>query len=182
CGASPHLLSPSLPHNHPAPPPAVPPSLHDALPIFSMMKGLPSRSESHCPMGRAIVSVAPPGGNPTTIRTGRVGYACALARDDISGSTAAPAPRRRSRRRQSFIAPLPFASSALDVRSLEDCSRNATRHFCKKKGPACGTTRKQGRAPIVAPLHGPSGGAADNPAGAPQRGQGGVPGGVVGRR
>ena len=35
--------------------------------------GWPSRSDSHCPIRRARMSVPPPGGKPTTIRTGRDG-------------------------------------------------------------------------------------------------------------
>ena len=40
---------------------------------FSMTSCWPSRSDNHCPMSRAVMSVPPPGGNPTTKRTGRVG-------------------------------------------------------------------------------------------------------------
>src|SRR5262245_56665579 len=38
-----------------------------------------------------MMSVPPPGGAPTTKRTGRVGYACAQAMRDKVGSAAAPA-------------------------------------------------------------------------------------------
>src|SRR5262245_25403984 len=47
-------------------------------------------------MMRAVVSAPPPGGNPTIRRTGRDGYACALADPDTIGSAAAPAVRCRN--------------------------------------------------------------------------------------
>jgi hypothetical protein len=40
---------------------------------FSMTNGWPSRSDSHCPIRRATMSVAPPGASGTITRTGRVG-------------------------------------------------------------------------------------------------------------
>src|SRR5262245_46736317 len=40
---------------------------------FSMMNCWPRRSVSHWPIRRAVMSTDPPGGKPTTIRTGRVG-------------------------------------------------------------------------------------------------------------
>jgi hypothetical protein len=40
---------------------------------LSMMKGWPSRSDSHWPMRRALRSFGPPGAKPTTMRTGRDG-------------------------------------------------------------------------------------------------------------
>ena len=40
---------------------------------FSMMNCWPSRSDSHCPIRRAMMSVAPAGGKPTMMRTGRAG-------------------------------------------------------------------------------------------------------------
>src|SRR5712691_2462456 len=55
-------------------------------------------------MMRAVVSAPPPGGNPTIRRTGRDGYACALADPDTIGSAAAPAARCRNSRRRSFMA------------------------------------------------------------------------------
>src|SRR6266540_5797709 len=54
-------------------------------------------------MMRAVISAPPPGGNPTIRRTGRDGYACALADPDTIGSAAAPAARCKSWRRGSFI-------------------------------------------------------------------------------
>jgi hypothetical protein len=48
----------------------------------------PSRSDSHCPTSRAMASIPPPGGKPTTIRTGRDGYACAPAIRGTAGSAA----------------------------------------------------------------------------------------------
>src|SRR5262249_61516141 len=41
--------------------------------LFSTMNGWPSRSDSHCPIKRAAMSVGPPGANPTRICTGREG-------------------------------------------------------------------------------------------------------------
>ena len=40
---------------------------------FSTMKVWPSRSDSHCPISRARMSVAPAGVKPTMMRTGRAG-------------------------------------------------------------------------------------------------------------
>jgi hypothetical protein len=41
--------------------------------LFSITNCWPSRSESRWPIRRAMMSVAPPGGYPTTHFTGRVG-------------------------------------------------------------------------------------------------------------
>src|SRR6516225_11974408 len=46
--------------------------------LFSMTKGWPSRSDSHSPIRRAMMSYVPLGAAPTMMRTGRAGYACAL--------------------------------------------------------------------------------------------------------
>src|SRR6266542_3554843 len=73
-----------------------------------------------------MMSVAPPGENPTMTRTGRVGYVCALAIRDTAESAAAPAARCRKFRRGSFIMLLPSNAKrepdlfSLDVRGLED--------------------------------------------------------------
>src|SRR5262245_26653785 len=40
---------------------------------FSMTNCWPSRSDSHCPIKRAMMSVPPAGANPTMMRTGRDG-------------------------------------------------------------------------------------------------------------
>src|SRR5262245_66577038 len=59
--------------------------LHDfrrmppAPPTFSMTTGWPSTSASRLETMRASTSVPPPGGNGTTIVTGRAGQACAAA-------------------------------------------------------------------------------------------------------
>src|SRR5438552_9139352 len=53
----------------------------------------------------SIVLPAAPG---TTMRTARVGYACALAIRETAGSAAAPAARCRNCRRGSFILNLPY--------------------------------------------------------------------------
>src|ERR1051325_6546383 len=47
---------------------------------FSSTKGWPNCSDSDCPMMRAKMSTEPPGGKPTTTRTGRSGQLCADAR------------------------------------------------------------------------------------------------------
>jgi hypothetical protein len=67
------------------------------------------------------MSAEPPGGAPTTIRTGRAGYACALAERGKAGSAAAPAARCRNRRRGILMALPPLTAD------------NATRCSCKKK-------------------------------------------------
>ena len=41
--------------------------------LFSTTTDWPSRSDSHCAMIRATVSVPPPGGNPTIHRNGCTG-------------------------------------------------------------------------------------------------------------
>src|ERR1700744_2264982 len=51
--------------------------LPPAPPIFSTYNCWPRLSESFCEMIRAITSVGPPTGKPTTTRTGRVGYPAA---------------------------------------------------------------------------------------------------------
>ena len=40
---------------------------------LSTMNCWPSRSDSHCPIRRAMMSIWPPAGKPTRIRTGRDG-------------------------------------------------------------------------------------------------------------
>src|SRR5712671_92922 len=45
--------------------------------MFSTKNCWPRLSESFCATRRAMTSVGPPGGNPTTTRTGRFGYPCA---------------------------------------------------------------------------------------------------------
>src|SRR5215510_2293999 len=50
------------------------------------------------------MSNAPPAVNPTTMRTGRDGYACAQAMRPAAGPAAAPPAKCRNRRRASFIA------------------------------------------------------------------------------
>src|SRR5882672_4106699 len=66
---------------------------------FSMMNGWPSRSESHWPMRRAVMSDAPPAAKPTMMRTGRVGYSCAHAGVQIAGAAIATAADSRNLRR-----------------------------------------------------------------------------------
>jgi hypothetical protein len=50
------------------------------------------------------MSCTPPAVVPTITRTGRVGYACALAMRDRVGGAAAPTARCRNLRRGSFMA------------------------------------------------------------------------------
>ncbi len=69
---------------------------------FSTTNGRPSRSDSHCASSRQTTSVEPPGVNPTTMRTGRDGYACPKATCGMIA--AAPTARRRILRRETTIA------------------------------------------------------------------------------
>ena len=57
----------------------------------------PSRCPSGAPTVRAITSVAPPGGNDTMIRIGRLGKDCALATLAAEHSTTAAAADNRIR-------------------------------------------------------------------------------------
>jgi hypothetical protein len=56
----------------------------------------PSRSDSHCPMIRAAMSVVPAAGKPTMMRTGRDGYVCAQAIRDTAGRATAPRSTQKS--------------------------------------------------------------------------------------
>src|SRR5262249_12219032 len=56
------------------------------------------------------MSYPPPAGAGTTMRTVRVGYDCAQAMRDTTGSAAAPAARCKNVRRGSFVLNLPLAS------------------------------------------------------------------------
>src|SRR6516165_7197785 len=58
-------------------------------------------------MRRAVMSVGPPGGNPTIQRTGRVGYSSADAMRGSASDTAAPAARCRNCLRGSFTGDAP---------------------------------------------------------------------------
>ena len=75
--------------------PAAPPTLS--------MNTVPKRGLILSAQGRARASKPPPGGNGTTSRIGRVGYACACAVRDAAEDAAAPASRCRNRRRGIFI-------------------------------------------------------------------------------
>jgi hypothetical protein len=55
--------------------------------LFSMTTGWPSRSASHAAMMRATMSPLPPGGNPTTHRSGCEGQVCALATPPREGAS-----------------------------------------------------------------------------------------------
>src|SRR5262249_45748348 len=74
---------------------------------FSTTNCWPSCPESHGPMSRARMSGKPPGAVAATMRTGRVGEACAGAMRDKAGSAAAPAARCKNVRRGSFSLNLP---------------------------------------------------------------------------
>lgn len=67
------------------------------------MKGWPSRSDSHWAIKRPRMSGELPGAMPMISRTGFVGYDCAHVRSDTTGRAAAPAAKRRNRRRGSFV-------------------------------------------------------------------------------
>src|SRR4030088_134160 len=62
--------------------------------LFSITNCWPSFSDSRWPIKRAIISVAPPGGYPTTKRTGRVGYSSAEA-DPIDAIAEIPIANRQ---------------------------------------------------------------------------------------
>src|SRR5262249_22403986 len=81
--------------------------------MFSMIT-VPSSGLTCSTHGRARVSNAPPGGNGTTSRIGRVGYACAQAMRETAGSAAAPAARCKNLRRGSFILNPPSRFTSLD--------------------------------------------------------------------
>src|SRR5688500_8329538 len=56
------------------------------------MNDWPRASVSRCASTRATTSLDPPGGHEQTMRTGLTGYACAVAADGASSSTAAASP------------------------------------------------------------------------------------------
>src|SRR5882672_9419040 len=63
--------------------------------MFSTKNCWPRRSESACATRRAMTSVGPPGGNPTTTRTGRLGYPCAIdGATPVSSNMAARIPSK----------------------------------------------------------------------------------------
>jgi hypothetical protein len=103
---------------------------HDARRL-STMNCWPVRSDSHCPMSRALMSFGPPAAKPTTMRTGRDGYVCAHATCDTTGSAAAPAARCRNLRRGSFIGS--FQRRRAKTRS------DASTQYVKSLMPADGT-------------------------------------------
>src|SRR5262245_36309481 len=61
-----------------------------------------------------MMSIWPPGGNGTIMRTGRDGKVCSHAIRDTAGSAAAPAARCRNCRRGSFIFEPPSQFTSLD--------------------------------------------------------------------
>src|SRR5512143_2468623 len=71
---------------------------------LSTMTCCPHASVSFCPTSRARMSVAPPGGNGTTIRIGLVGYAGACA--PAGGTIADRAASRASSETRSFMSSL----------------------------------------------------------------------------
>src|SRR5262249_55806835 len=93
---------------------------------FSTTNCWPRCSDSHCPINRATMSVVPAGPNGTIMRTGRLGYACALAARDTTGSAAPPAVRCKNCLRWGrFIASLSENVGGttllrLDARRLDD--------------------------------------------------------------
>jgi hypothetical protein len=60
-------------------------------PLFSTMTCWFHIVVSFCATTRASASVPPPGGNPTTMRTGPLGHSCAKSRGTPSVAAAAPA-------------------------------------------------------------------------------------------
>src|SRR4051812_42250968 len=76
------------------------PMLPEAPGRFSTITGCPSACRSCSPTTRAKMSVEPPGAQGTTIRTGRVGYACARAEHAMAAAPAvAPSAKVRAERR-----------------------------------------------------------------------------------
>src|SRR5260370_32471919 len=63
--------------------------------MFSTKNCWPRLSESRCATMRAMTSVGPPGGNPTTTRTGRFGYPCANDAATPDSNNAAARNRRK---------------------------------------------------------------------------------------
>ncbi len=55
-----------------------------APPLFSITTEMFHMVESFCPTTRASASVPPPGGKPTTMRTGPDGRVCALSMGDAT--------------------------------------------------------------------------------------------------
>src|SRR6266404_8050822 len=68
--------------------------------MFSTKNCWPRLSESRCATMRAMTSVGPPAGNPTTTRTGRFGYPCANAAATPDSNNAAA----RNMRKPCFMA------------------------------------------------------------------------------
>src|SRR5262245_22158808 len=69
-------------------------------------------------MSRAKISVGPPAAYGTSIRTGRVGYACAIAKRETAGSAAQPAVRCKNCLRLGFIIYLPMDQSRHELTGL----------------------------------------------------------------
>src|SRR5262245_33620755 len=90
--------------------------LPPAPPRFSTMNCWPRLSVSFCASGRAIVSLPPPGGYGTTMRTGLAGYVCAAAlppKQAMTKKTTNEAPRRGVRQEFHVEDPESFLSRNL---------------------------------------------------------------------
>jgi hypothetical protein len=60
--------------------------------LFSTVTGTPHARASFCAITRAITSVPPPGGKPTTMRTGAVGSGDAAAKEGTAAAAVAARP------------------------------------------------------------------------------------------
>src|SRR5437588_12197274 len=69
-----------------------------------MIRGWPSRSDSHGASRRATMSGPPPAALPTINRTGRVDWACTTAILEKGGAATTAPTRHRYCRRASFMA------------------------------------------------------------------------------
>src|SRR5262245_30668123 len=111
-------------------------------------------------MTRATMSGPLPAGKPTIKCTGRAGYACALANRDTPGRAAAPATRRRNRRRGSFTSSSRSAAPAVED-SISKFGASLANSLTKGKSQgvlpararsACFRSRLLRRAPVMESL------------------------------
>jgi len=85
-------------------------------------------SDSHCPIRRVRMSSGPPAAVGTIIRTGCDGNVCPRAIPDTVGIAAAPAARRRNRRRGNVTAFTPQSGYRVCLPS-KDAAANRLRPF-----------------------------------------------------
>src|SRR6266702_7391976 len=75
--------------------------------LFSITTDWPQTSCRRLPIRRAVMSVEPPGGNGTTMRTDRCGQSAPAARDGRMGGAAMAAAARPTKRRRFSMDALP---------------------------------------------------------------------------